>query len=275
MFQVNASFYRFLSALQDKLKCEFNLMALSEKVCLLYPERDGIRVAYYLYGAKQRVPVGGHGRCIHIDEDTWLTRPNLLINRIAALFGQTQRIHARDTVVARIEKHVSISFLEEHHLQVALPGKYRYGLYHQGDLVAVAIFSGGRHMADKPADYRSFELLRFCHKQGVHVVGCFSKLLESFQRDFNPGDIMTYADKDWSDGSSYHKVGFTIAGEIAPQVFWVDGHTMRRYYESTLPPEIKDKSARERVEEGYVPVSNSGSIKLVKALYTPGAILDF
>src|SRR5690606_8761929 len=263
MFQVNSTFYTFFSALQERLKLFFNLKALAEKACLLYPEDGGIRVVYYRCGAARRMPVDGDGRCIHIDEDLWVKRSDLLLNRIAALAGQAQRIHARNTVAARIEKRVALSFLQEHHLQVALPGKYRYGLFHDGELVAVAVCSGGRRMADRPADYRSYELLRFCHKQGVHVVGGFSKLLDAFRRDFNPGDIMTYADKDWSDGASYRKLGFTVVGEIGPQLFWVDPRTMQRYYERTLPPEIRAMSADDRRAAGYVPVCNSGSIKLV------------
>lgn len=267
MFQVNASFYRFLSALQDRLTLAFSLKALSEKACLLYPEGEGIRIVYYRCGAGQRIPVAGDGRCVHVDEDTWITKPDILLSRIAALMGQAQRIHARDTVAARIEKHVTLSFLQEHHLQVALAGKYRYGLYHGGELVAAAVFSGGRRMAGKPIDYRSYELLRFCHKQGVHVVGGFSKLLDAFQRDFDPGDIMTYADKDWSDGNSYRKLGFAMVGETAPQLFWVDPRTMQRYYERTLPPEIRTVPADERVAAGYVTVYNSGSMKYIFSIF--------
>lgn len=264
MFLVNASFYMFLSALQDRLKLEFHLKSLSESACLLYPEGEEIHIVYYLCGAGRRIPGDGNGRWIHIDEDIWITRPDILLSRIAALMGQVPRIHARDTIIARIEKRIALSFQQEHHLQVALPGKYRYGLYHNGELVAVAVFSGGRRMAGKPADYRSYALLRFCHKQGVQVVGGFSKLLDGLQRDFAPGDIMTYADKDWSDGRSYGKTGFKKVEETEPQLFWVNRLTMQRYYERTLPLEIREKANHERSEAGYVAVYNSGSIKLVK-----------
>ncbi len=265
MFNVNSAFYRFLTDLQKKLHTEFALKALSETACLLYTSPDSIQVVYYRCDSKKRVPIASDSRVIHIDEDLWITKPDLLLNRIAALAGKAQRIHARNTVVARIEKPVAMAFQQEHHLQVALPGKYRYGLFHEGELVAAAVFSGGRQMENKPADYRSFELLRFCHKQGLHVVGGFSKLLDAFERDFEPGDVMTYADKDWSDGSSYRKTGFTIVGQIEPQIFWIDKRTMKRYYESTLPEEIVEQSSDGRVQSGYTPVYNSGSIKLVKA----------
>ncbi|SKB64691.1 hypothetical protein SAMN05660226_02484 [Parapedobacter luteus] len=264
MFNVNSSFYKFLMALQAKLHAEFNLEALSPSACLLHA--DGMPdIVYYLCGAGERIAVDSTARCIHIDEDRGIKQPDLLLNRIAALAGLAQRIHARDTVVARIDKQMAMAFQEDHHLQVALPGKYRFGLFREGELVAVAVFSGGRKMDNKAADYRSYELLRFCHKQGMQVVGGFSKLIDAFQQAFDPGDIMTYADKDWTDGSSYRKTGFAIAGETSPQVFWVDTRTMQRYYEQALPVEIQQKPAEERRNRGFVPVYNSGSIKLVKA----------
>ncbi|MGK6350660.1 hypothetical protein [Parapedobacter sp. DT-150] len=265
MFNVNSVFYKFMTALQHKLDAAFDLKALSENACLLYADTVSVNIVYYLCGAEKRISIESDVRCIHVDEDLWITHPDLLLNRIAALAGHAQRIHARDTVAARVTKAVAMAFQEEHHLQVALPGKYRYGLFLEGALVAVAVFSGGRKMADKPEDYRSYELLRFCHKQGMQVVGGFSKLLDAFEQAFKPGDIMTYADKDWSDGSSYRKLGFVIVGETKPQLFWVDTHTMKRYYESTLPVEIAAASIDERKERGYMPVYNSGSMKLVKA----------
>ncbi|ULT28536.1 hypothetical protein KUH03_19615 [Sphingobacterium sp. E70] len=91
---------------------------------------------------------------------------------------------------------MSQRFLVEHHLQTALPGKYRYGLYEQGELVSIAVFSGGRRMNDKNEEYRSFELLRFCNKSGYNVIGGLSKLITAFAKDFHPGDIMTYTDRD-------------------------------------------------------------------------------
>ena len=264
MFNVSSSFYQFLYALQQKLVAEFDLDALSENACLLTTSELPICLIYYVPGAGKRIPLRTDTRCIHIDEDLWITQPDLLLNRIAALVGKAQRIHARETVAARIDKHVALAFQQAHHLQVALPGKYRYGLFHQGDLVTIAVFSGGRKMNNRPDDYRSFELLRFCHKQGTQVVGGFSKLLDAFQRAFQPGDLMTYADKDWTDGESYRKTGFTIVGETDPQLFWVNRATKQRYDEHSLPDDLKDCPASVRKKAGYLPVYNSGSIKLIK-----------
>lgn len=259
------TFRGFSEALQDKLRIRLANRQLDEGAWLLYSSRLPIPVAYYaLVPFRKRVPITGNVRCIHIDEDTWIMRPSLILNRIAALAGQASRIYARETVASRIDKPVALSFQLEHHLQVPLPGKYRYGLFHEGELVSVAIFSGGRNMNGMPAGYRSFELLRFCHKQRMLVVGGFSKLLDAFQRVFHPGDIMTYADRDWSDGSSYEKTGFKKIGYTEPHLFWVDSQTMARYHERTLPAALRGKSAEDRQKVGYLPIYNSGSIKLVK-----------
>lgn len=159
---------------------------------------------------------------IHIDYDQIMSAESKIINRIRGLQGYGMRIYARNTVVARIDKRMALDFQEEHYLQDPLPGKYRYGLFYQGELVSVAVFSGGRIMRLLGPAYRSFELIRFCHKGDMLVVGGLSKLLKSFIKDFAPQDIMTYADKDWSsEGSSLQTIGFEPAGLLAPIRFAV------------------------------------------------------
>ncbi len=244
---------------------ELDLRALSPDACLVYGPQLEINLIYYRLEAHGRTTAGeAEKREIHIDEDLWMSQPDLLLQRIVALAGQATRVHARDTVVTRIDKQVAMAFQAEHHLNVALPGKYRYGLFLDGELAAIAVYSGGRRMQNQAEEYRSFELLRFCHKQGLHVVGGLSKLIEGFRKDFEPGDIMTYADKDWTDGQRYEKTGFEIVGEIEPRVFWVDPRTWTRYAADSLPESLANKTEEALRHDGYMPVTNSGSLKLVK-----------
>lgn len=185
---------------------------------------------------------------IHIDVDLLQASGDKVRNRIKGMLGLGPKVFARNTVAARLDKKVALAFQEEHHLQVALPGKYRYGLFDKGELVSVAVFSGGRRMNNKPEEYRSFELLRFCHKDAYTVVGGVSKLIQKFVQEFQPSDIMTYADLDWCQQSSLEKVGFIQLETKSPQIFWIEDG-VRRYPES--------KTDR----EGYW-VTNSGSLKL-------------
>lgn len=255
----------FVDALQQTLKLIVDQASLRQGVHKLSSSDLPFDVFYYTLQASYRVPTDGNKLAIHIDEDRWHTQTELLLSRLAASAGQSIRLHARDTVIARVDRQVALTFQTEHHLQVALPGKYRYGAFHQGELVAIAVFSGGRRMNNKPESYRSFELLRFCNKQGHTVIGVLSKLLNTFRKDFHPGDVMTYVDKDWSDGNRYEKLGFVIESNTAPQLFWVSEESLSRFSEYDLPGVVVEKPVGERIAMGYFPVYNNGSLKLVKA----------
>lgn len=182
---------------------------------------------------------------IHLDEDAWLDKSEIVKNRLKSRVGLLTKIGARETVAARIDKIVAMQFQKSHHLHFALPGKYRYGLFLRGELVAIAVFSGGRRMDGETDDYRSFELLRFCHKKGLQVVGGLSKLLNAFQKTFDPGDIMTYVDLDWAANiRNYESLGFQAKKTIPP---------ISKHFARTGSDEVPSKW-------------NSGSIKLVKRL---------
>lgn len=124
-------------------------------------------------------------------------------------------------------------------------------------------------MRDQTPKYRSFELLRTCQKNGLVVVGGLSKLIRQFEEQFHPDDLMTYVDKDWSDGESYLKLGFEQVGELPPQQFWVDAQAQLRYTDFDFPEEIANSAPEQRQELGFRQITNSGSMKLVKKNFIP------
>lgn len=260
-----SSFNRFYLNLQEAIGASLTQQLIRQHTYLIQGDSLDIDIIYYIPPFDSRTTSNGSNkRTIHVDEDLWINRKSVLLSRISALAGHAKRIHARQTVIARIDKRVSLTFQEEYHLNAALPGKYRYGLFLDGDLVAIAVFSGGRRMRNKPEEYRSFELLRFCHKQDIHVVGGLSKLINGFHADFNPSDIMTYADKDWTDGKSYGQIGFGIVGHKAPQTFWINPNDWVRYAADNMPPTLNNKTEEDLVKDGFLKTQNSGSLKLVK-----------
>ncbi len=50
--------------------------------------------------------------------------------------------------------------------------------------------------------YRSYEMVRFANVTGVTVTGGLSKLIKAFAEEVKPDDIMTYVDREWSDGKA-------------------------------------------------------------------------
>jgi hypothetical protein len=150
-----------------------------------------------------------------------------------------------------------LAFLDKNHLHVPIKAKYKYGLFIDSDLVAVISFSKGRPMERHGITYNSFELLRYCNKLNHTVVGGFSKLINHFIREISPDDIMTYVDKDWSDGTVYCKAGFVLQGHLPPIQFILNRSTGQRLY-----AENEDSTS---VQSG-VKVYNSGSYKFIKYL---------
>ena len=207
-------------------------------------------------------------RIIHLWEDVWLNQKDLVQSRILAMLGKFERLNARHCIVERIDKNISDKFLNINHLQGSVSAKFKYGLYlkpqyiekylgivsQEKQLIAVATFSGGRLMKHGERNgQRSFELIRFASLRGYSVMGGMDKLLKAFSGVYIPDDIMSYADRDWSDGRSYEILGFDKIEITEPQTFLLDNQTFKRY------------SGKENFEN-YTNIFNAGSIKYIKKL---------
>jgi hypothetical protein len=202
-------------------------------------------------------------RMIHLWEDVYERYPALAGARILSMIGTRNRIHARQCTVVRLDKERADNFLDRHHMQQSASAYYKYGLEHRGELVAVATFSKSRVMNDGIVPYRSYELVRFASLAGTTVTGGMGKLLGYFIQTHHPAHLMTYADRDWSAGAGYEKLGFTLAGPTPPQQFYVHPQQMIRYPANRLPQGVSEEML---VVQGYIRISNAGNLKYVMDL---------
>ncbi|WP_293787198.1 hypothetical protein [uncultured Pedobacter sp.] len=166
-------------------------------------------------------------RLIHLWEDLWLSKPDQVLSRIKSLLGRNTRIHGRKTKIAKITKPVADSFLAENHLQGAVTSRYKIGLFERDQLVALATFSALRKM-NYTENYKSAELIRFAVKAGYSITGGLSKLISFFAATYQPTDLMTYADRDWSAGEAYIKLGFRQTAILEPRIYNLDENLNRR-----------------------------------------------
>lgn len=211
-------------------------------------------------------------KIVHLWEDQWIFHEEKIRSKIKSLIGVTRRIHGRETIIIPIDNKRLMRFLEVNHLNVAIKAKYKYGLFLDQELVAVMSFSKGRQIIRENVIFNSFELLRFCNKLDVTVVGGFSKLLHHFNKMQNPDDIMTYVDCDWSDGQSFLAKGFEFSGRIPAMEFWLNIKTGEREYPHLVLKRY-EKSISEFTNEtekasflnkyGYQTAYNSGSYKYI------------
>lgn len=211
-------------------------------------------------------------QCVVIWEDYWAKNEPIVKSRVNAMLGNSQKIAARLTQVRRIDQESAARFLDRNHLNGSVTSKTRYGLFlpkryfrvlndafeydrHTEELlVAVATFSAPRVFARADGPFRSFELLRFASLLHTNVSGGLDKLLTAFVREKNPDDIMTYADREWSEGAGYVKLGFERISETAPMQFFLAVTEMER---------------TSRRDPSNVAIYNAGSIKFVKTYKSP------
>lgn len=208
-------------------------------------------------------------KVIHFWEDLWNFQREKVKSRLLSILGKSQRIHGRECIVEIINNHELVAFLSDNHLNVPIKAKYKYGLFHKKLLVAVMSFSKSRIIERGGKNYNSFELLRFCNKLNHTVVGGFTKLLGHFITHVDPDDIMTYVDKDWSDGQAYQKAGFVLVDQMEPMAFWLDTETGQRIYPGKN--EVDCLAARSEIDKSpednkYLKVFNSGSYKYIRIL---------
>lgn len=155
-------------------------------------------------------------RLIHVFEDEWRFQRPIVEDRLKSIIGVDQKsIFARKCIVKEIGSKESNDFLEENHIQGADGAPIRYGLFYNGELVAVMTF--GKPRFSRGYD---FELIRFASKLGIHVVGGASKLLKHFSKSHS-GSIVSYADRRYSDGNLYKKLGFSLKNISQPNYWYV------------------------------------------------------
>lgn len=162
-------------------------------------------------------------RLIHVFEDEWINKSNIWKSMLNNLLGLNEnRIFARKCKVKEVSMDESKNFLEENHLQGYCNSQIRYGLYYDDELVSLMTFGKTRYFIGNSS--HQFELLRFCNKLNTTVVGAESKLFKHFIDTIKPNNIVSYADKRWSNGNLYEKLGFHKYNESKPNYYYVIGN---------------------------------------------------
>lgn len=159
---------------------------------------------------------------IHIFEDEWVHKQDIVKSRIKNILKITSnRIYARKCLIKDIDSKTANEFLRINHIQGASKAKFRYGLYYNDELVSLMTFGGLRKNLGRNSKDGHYELVRFCNKLDTTVIGGASKLLKHFVNEVKPVEIISYADKRWSNGNLYKKLNFKLSHESQPSYFYV------------------------------------------------------
>lgn len=161
-------------------------------------------------------------RLIHIFEDEWIFKKEILVSMFKNFLGITEhKIYARICDIRKVEVKEATIFLNENHLQGTCSSTIKYGLYYQDELISIMTFGKCRHFIGNSS--HEYELLRFCNKRDYCIVGAASKLFKHFVRTHNPQSVVSYADRRWSQGNLYDNLGFELYNKSKPNYYYVIG----------------------------------------------------
>ena len=176
---------------------------------------------------------------IHIFEDEWLYKQDIVKSRLKNILGFTTiRIFARKTEIKLVSSDIAKSFLDSNHIQGNVNSSIRLGLYYNNELVSLMVFNKPR--LGIGTFYDGYELSRFCNKLNCSVIGGANKLLKHFSRIYQPKQIVSYADRRWSVGNLYEQLGFKKSNINKPNYSYIIG--LKRKHRFGFRKEILKKT---------------------------------
>lgn len=175
---------------------------------------------YHLNKTEMCQKMGIH--LIQIWEDDWDHKQDIVKSIILNKIGNCiYRIYARKCEIREVDSKSTKDFLNKNHLQGYCPAKYRVGLYYDNELVSLMTFGKLRKPLNSKGSNLELEMLRYCVKTNITIVGGASKLFNYAKHNIDFTEIVSYADLSYFDGSFYESLGFKSLGKSGPSYYYI------------------------------------------------------
>ncbi len=162
-------------------------------------------------------------RLVQIWESEWELKQDIIKSKLRSILGDLRqsKIYARKCTIKVISSKESSIFLNKNHIQGRDISPIRYGLFFNNEMVAVMTFGSLRKSLGQSVKIGYFELVRY--SSSINIIGGASKLLSRFIKDHSPKSIISYADRRFSSGNLYDKIGFHKIHDTAPNYWYFHG----------------------------------------------------
>lgn len=198
---------------------ELDIYIPSKKLAI---ELDGIRWHSELQGKDKHYHLNKTIQCeqrsvrlIHIFENEWIHKQEIVKSRLNNMLNNNKAIYARKCKIVNVVTSTERLFLNNTHIQGSRPSSIALGLTYNDELVSIMTFGKSRYNKNY-----QYELIRFSSKLGTSVVGGASKLFKHFIKLFTPNSVISYADKRWNTGNVYTQLGFTFSHNSEPNYYY-------------------------------------------------------
>jgi len=205
-----------------------------------HSELNGKNKDYHLY--KTNECLKQNIKLIHIFEDEWLYKKDIVKSKILNLINQTPyKIYARKCIIKEVNNNDKNQFLNKTHIQGTDRSLIKYGLYYKEELVSILTFGNLRKITNNKAEKDVYELIRFSTKLNTNVIGGFSKLLKHFIKTHKPKKIISYADKRFSIGDLYLINNFSYINDTPPNYWYMKYYKNRQHRFAYRKSELSKK----------------------------------
>lgn len=155
-------------------------------------------------------------RLMHIFEDEWIKKKNVVKSRIKEVLGKSENIidFSQCNVIELNKKEVR-SFINENNLNNYTRSSICFGVLHNSAIVSVMTFL--KICGDK------YKITHYCNKLDTKVNGSLHMMLEHFIEKNNPSEIIIDIDRHLGiDDRQYTECGFEKCEILPPTCYYVN-----------------------------------------------------
>lgn len=251
--------------LQLDIFCKDRNLAIEFDGLFWHSDYDGNCNKYYhLYKTEECEKQGI--QLIHIFEDEWLYKKNIVKSYIKGLLGIYERTYKiSDYTIKEVPSNIAYSFLNENHIDGAIKSKINIGALVSDELIAV--------MTVKNLKNGEYLITRFSKKIGVDIEDCFERMLKFFEETYSPKTVKCSLDRRWHIEKELDGNGFQLAEKTPPKFDWTDKKKRimwyqiadKRHISKLLPDYDLSKTVAENMfAAGYSRIWDCGKLVFVK-----------
>ena len=150
-------------------------------------------------------------KLIHIFEDEWEFKPEIVKSNIKYIFGISDyKFDFKNCFLKEISKGVANDFINENHIEGESDSDINIGLYDNEDTLIFVLSIKGN------------EIVRYANKLNHVVIDGLKETINYYVEKYKPNEITTYVDRRWSQGKSFEELGFDLIEISKPNYFYVD-----------------------------------------------------
>ena len=172
---------------------------------------------------RDRVVKGLGIRLIHVFEDEWRDKREIVKRLLLSAIGKTEKLNARSLDLSVVDGGLAGDFMDKYHIQGRIRSGFfaeYVGLHLDGVLVACMGFSRSTSVRSAVVSSSTVELRRYASSATVR--GGSSRLLTYFlSLNKNYKEIISYSENRLYSGNMYRALGFSLVGCTPPDYSYV------------------------------------------------------